>query len=714
MAAAANAMDACLGRIGFNPPAVLIIRSHGVTSAEAFRTISYQSMAQFIETIVATRTAPVAPPAAVARGAQAAAVQVAAALAAQPIIMPYTALRGLKALRAWLDYRFVRGEPLDVDEFDDAARDCWILRIDVLDDNIRNPPGKHVTAPPSLSNFNNWAVWEQQFITYVSNFRGSMCAVPLTYLLRTDDVPTAETMARVFDDVDEALVATFRLDSPVFRADTTKLYDLLKPLIIQGSCYSFILPVDGRRNGREAYLILKAQAEGPAQLARRRVLAYSQLNTKYSGWSRRFSFDDYIAVYQQAFNELTYLGEVISETKKVNDFLSNITDPKFDTIKTFITGDANINSNFEVCQQRARQMVDQVTTQNANKRNVSAVATRPANRPAKRGKDGKNTGRRQRPMNRGIQHYSKDVWDKMTDEQKQKLRDDRAKAKAAKANIRSKAERDVRNVSAVYTVPRSSPDQDMVVERNMFELDLDGEVDTEMGDPDMVTIDIPPIPFIKPPPPSCNSSKMVFHRTGDDQTDFLIHNKAEALYKSAVMTWTDDVKQYNRKLDNFKSMGRLLPIPEYPATPPPYETFANHVKEMYDRGITEVNKIQAPSTKAPPLEVAAKVTKRPPVQAVASLSSKPPTNKTSTSNPSKNVVIDVPKEHPLKATLMADIKTATAAAMSKTTQVKPKVVRGRHWKSNKAKKGFEPTSSEESASDNEVSIITHDHTDTKN
>lgn len=107
MAVADNTMDARLGRIGFNPPAVLIIRTHGVTSAEAFRTISYQSMAQFIETIVATRTAPVAPPAPVVRvnqAAQAAAVQAAAALATLPIVMPYTALRGLKALRA-----FVRG-----------------------------------------------------------------------------------------------------------------------------------------------------------------------------------------------------------------------------------------------------------------------------------------------------------------------------------------------------------------------------------------------------------------------------------------------------------------------------------------------------------------------------------------------------------------------------------------------------------------------------
>jgi hypothetical protein len=66
---------------------------------------------------------------------------------------------------------------------------------------------------------------------------------PVDVLSRTDDVPNTETMARVFDDADKVLVAQFRLSIPVFRAVTTKLYNLLKPLIIQGSYYSFILPV---------------------------------------------------------------------------------------------------------------------------------------------------------------------------------------------------------------------------------------------------------------------------------------------------------------------------------------------------------------------------------------------------------------------------------------------------------------------------------------
>jgi hypothetical protein len=144
-----------------------------------------------------------------------------------------------------------------------------------------------------------------------------MCGAPLTYLLRKDAVPTAETMATKFDDIDEALVATFSHTIPVFRADTTKLNNMLKPLIIEGNIWSYILPIDRGRNGRLAFETLKQQAKGPAEIEQRKNLAYASLTTKYSAWSRQFSFNDYNNVYQKAFNKLLYLGEQVPKSKKV-------------------------------------------------------------------------------------------------------------------------------------------------------------------------------------------------------------------------------------------------------------------------------------------------------------------------------------------------------------------------------------------------------------
>jgi hypothetical protein len=75
----------------------------------------------------------------------------------QGTIVPYTALRNLKALREWLDFRIVRKEDLDVNVFVNAVKDRWLLCIDVLDDLQRQPTPTFV--PPKLYNISNWVVW---------------------------------------------------------------------------------------------------------------------------------------------------------------------------------------------------------------------------------------------------------------------------------------------------------------------------------------------------------------------------------------------------------------------------------------------------------------------------------------------------------------------------------------------------------------------------
>jgi hypothetical protein len=164
-----------------------------------------------------------------------------------------------------------------------------------------------------------------------------MCGAPLAYVLRDNAVPTAEDMDRDFGDINDTLEATLSHTCPYFRKDSTRVYDILKPLIIEGDCWGFVLPLDRRRDGRAAFLTLKEQAEGPANCERRKTIAYQKLKTKFTGFSRKFTFDDYIAVYQKAFNELLYLGEPVPETKKVSDFLSNITDNQFKMIKTVVS-----------------------------------------------------------------------------------------------------------------------------------------------------------------------------------------------------------------------------------------------------------------------------------------------------------------------------------------------------------------------------------------
>jgi hypothetical protein len=204
--AAEAAMTACLGRLGFNAPSIAYLRLHGVTSADTFAMISFSSMTSFLESInkpgaiaAAIQQAPIVAPAAPAPGRGAAgrggagrgAVAAAAAAAAvAPIVLPYVSTNGLKALRAWIEYRRGRNEAADPDLFDNEVLMTWLRRVDVLKDLKTDPPSS-ITSPPKFKNLNNWTIWEQQFRTYVSQFRSNMCGAPLTYVFMISSSPSS-------------------------------------------------------------------------------------------------------------------------------------------------------------------------------------------------------------------------------------------------------------------------------------------------------------------------------------------------------------------------------------------------------------------------------------------------------------------------------------------------------------------------------------------
>jgi hypothetical protein len=148
---------------------------------------------------------------------------------------------------------------------------------------------------------------------YIRTFRSLTCGAPLTYLLRPVPVPTPETMAKDYDDINEALVDTFYHSVLFSRADWISLHYKLKDLLMGTTLYCHIQPFDHSLDDRVMFMVIKMQAKRPREKARRIQNLYQKIrNTKYLSWSNRFSFDDYINVYQSAFNELQSLGETQS------------------------------------------------------------------------------------------------------------------------------------------------------------------------------------------------------------------------------------------------------------------------------------------------------------------------------------------------------------------------------------------------------------------
>jgi hypothetical protein len=141
----------------------------------------------------------------------------------------------------------------------------------------------------------SWTVWEQQFRTYLAQFRSNMCYAPLSYIIRKDPFPTEAQMQAPLVDIDTTLVETLSFANPYYHDDSRRVYVLLKYLTLTGPGWVHILNYDTHQDGRGAWVTLKAQAEGPAALEQRKQVAYSITSTlKFSGYSRQFTFDDYI------------------------------------------------------------------------------------------------------------------------------------------------------------------------------------------------------------------------------------------------------------------------------------------------------------------------------------------------------------------------------------------------------------------------------------
>jgi len=67
----------------------------------------------------------------------------------------------------------------------------------------------------------------------------------------------------------------------------------------------------------------------------------AKLKASYQGARRNFDFSSYVAIHQQAHQDLERLGEPMPENKKVQDFLQGITDSQCSNIKLNVLSNPN-------------------------------------------------------------------------------------------------------------------------------------------------------------------------------------------------------------------------------------------------------------------------------------------------------------------------------------------------------------------------------------
>ncbi len=210
---------------------------------------------------------------------------------------------------------------------------------------------------------------------------------------------------------------------------------------------------DRARNGRAAWKALVEHYEGPTEQNKVIEAAYNTIrNATYQGERRNWTFESYYHAHQEAHYDLELYGEMVSENKKVTDFLRGISDPMCSVAKGIVLATPEYLNDFTKAALYIVSMLNVTLINNSNqKRNISNVNT----------KNDKKTGKL-RGGKKLTRSYSPAEWRALTNEERKKVLEARAEAKAkGNANRDNKKNNGSmnssrRNASAVSTNDNNS------------------------------------------------------------------------------------------------------------------------------------------------------------------------------------------------------------------------------------------------------------------
>jgi hypothetical protein len=450
-----TAFTAVLLRIGFNQVTVTAINNEGFTKVTDLLSISEDQVDKMVKHIGnwKERVVAVAP--------------AAGAVAPEAVNFPFLVVQRFKALRYWASLRKRQGTALnaiDADEFLEETWEATMQRI-LEESHIKTAQEDQVpTKPTKLGmDLSLWPKFWEQLKTYLSQCRGT-AHIPLQYLVREHDTVSVEMHdMTLYDSVDDYMMATTMLSGDHYKVDNTRLYNDLKPLVVEGAGWAFIKKFDKSKNGRGALMALKKQAEGNSAKRTRKAKAYASLaQARYRGERRSFDFSNYVQIHQDAHNELLELEEPVPATKKVQDFLSGILDPRLQVGKDIVLGTPMYLQDFEECQQYLSTLVNNTSAQAKNDRHVGAAHRMddgdddrgPAKKKAKRnikagGKEhvkDKDFSKYKPKKPLTARSYSNNEWKAMDD-------DEKAEVKV----LRDAKKSDGRRASSVTSVTRDEP-----------------------------------------------------------------------------------------------------------------------------------------------------------------------------------------------------------------------------------------------------------------
>ncbi len=432
MAAAAAALagfNAALTRIGFANEAIASMNQNQIVSTTSLIGMEKDDVEQLMKIIRGGQGAPVIP-------------------------VPFMAQKKFTILCYWINRRTRLGESIAPGLFNDQA----ILQYGrLMVQESKDDETEGVKAPSEFKTGHKWKPFKEGCIAFFNTNLG-MDRVPFSYIIREDQNPGDPLAA--YPNEHARLIAITPHAGLEYETDNGRVYDHLKSWTLNGPAWTWIRSFNNARNGRAAWLALLDHYEGDAQRDRVKDAAYAAIaQARYFGDRKRFSFETYVTIHQDAYEDLEQYGQVISADKRVRDLLQGIKDPKANAAKETILANNHLRNDFtSAVTHLATSLQLQGSISDTNPRNVSGLQS---GRGGGRQGRGRGRGRSQaqgRGRGRGrniyLGSYSPEQWAALSQEDKQRVRDGRANSAASAASGQNQLQKNTqgtakRNLSAV-------------------------------------------------------------------------------------------------------------------------------------------------------------------------------------------------------------------------------------------------------------------------
>jgi len=312
--AARVTFQAALQRIGFGPAAITALQNNGLDSVHDLINLDAKDIEQLLKIVCA------GPPA---------------------VMVPFLAQKHLNIFCFWATKRNRLNEPTDAALFTQAAIETYGATMAL----IKKDEDIIVKAPAEYKTGTKWKAFKEGAIAYLNGIKGSH-NIPLAYVVRDNAVPQVN---QVFQSDHHRMIAITPLAGPKYEEDNGKVFDLLKSWTINGPAWTWMRAYNSIRNGRQAWLALVNHFEGDAQRDRVKDAAYAAIAAaRYYGDKKKFTFETYVTIHQDAYADLEQYGEIISEGKRVRDLLTNIKDnsPAANAAKGTILATPTLRTSF--------------------------------------------------------------------------------------------------------------------------------------------------------------------------------------------------------------------------------------------------------------------------------------------------------------------------------------------------------------------------------